>query len=155
VSTQMRGNVDFGFQNRPQVCCIHFRDVPRADPTLALNERDYGLLGRRSFVSSVPSPASNKGFVRLDEHAVAAKRAARSVITHRLTNAMPDEPAGFEIDAKDAGELICAEALLAAAQQMHCLQPGVHRNVAFLENGADFDGERLPAGIAFVDADPG
>lgn len=35
------------------------------------------------------------------------------------------------------------------------LQPDVHRNVAVFENGADFDGERLAAVAALVDADPG
>jgi hypothetical protein len=155
VSAQVRSNVDFGFKDGPQVRCVHFGDVPRADPTLSFNERDDSFLGRWSFVGPVPRFAADKGFVCLDEHALAPKWATRTIVAHSFPDAMPDEPAGFEIDAKDAGELICAEALLAAAQQMHCLQPRVHRNVAFLENGADFDGERLPAGIAFVDADAG
>jgi hypothetical protein len=48
VSAQMRSNVDFGFQDRPQVCRIDFRNVARADTSIAFNERDYGFLGRRS-----------------------------------------------------------------------------------------------------------
>lgn len=38
---------------------------------------------------------------------------------------------------------------------MHGLQPNVQLDMAALENGPDLDGKGLPAGIAFVDADPG
>src|SRR6266446_526150 len=155
VSAQVRRNIDFGFKNGPQVCCIHFRDVSRAHPTFALNERDHGFLGRGGFVRAVPRPATNKGFVRLDEHAVPAERAARTVVAHSFPNAMTDKPSGFEINTEDPSELICAEALLRRAHQVHCLKPNMQRHMARLEDGSDFDGERLTARIAFVNADAG
>src|SRR5208283_5202436 len=94
-------------------------------------------------VSPVASPSADKGLVRFDECTFAAERAGRTVIPHRLANAMPDEPASLEIDAKDAAKLICAEAFLRRAHQVHGLKPNMHRNVALLEDGSDLDGERL------------
>src|SRR5205085_7122017 len=77
-----------------------------------------------------------------------------AVIFHGFANAMPNEPAGFEIDAENAAELVGAETLLAAAHQVHGLEPNVQRHMAFLKDGVDLDGERLPARPTFVDADP-
>jgi len=126
-----------------------------ADTAFTLDERDYGFLRCRSFVSSVPRPSTKRGFVCLDEHALAAERTAGLIVAHGFAYAMPDEPTSFEIDAEHAAELICAEALLATPEQMHRLQPDVHGDMAFLKDGSDLDGERLAAGVALVDADPG
>jgi hypothetical protein len=101
-------------------------------------------------------PIHGISFVALDDHAFAAERAIVAVTGHHgFADAMPDEPASFEIDAQGAAELVSTETLLAAAHQVHRLQPDVHRHMAFLEDGADFDGERLAAGIALVGTDPG
>src|SRR5207245_2589807 len=78
VSAQVRGYVDFSLKNGPKIGCVHLRDMPRADAAVPLNERDHSFLGRRSFVSPVPRFAANEGFVRLNEHTVAAKRPART-----------------------------------------------------------------------------
>jgi hypothetical protein len=100
-------------------------------------------------------PVDGVGFVRLDDRPFAAQRPRAAVVRHhRFADAMADEPSGFEINTEDAAELICAKTLLRGAHQVHGLQPNVHRHMAFLEDGADLDGEWLPTGVAFVDADP-
>jgi hypothetical protein len=95
-----------------------------------------------------------EGLINFDSLSKAAERTSGTVIFHGLADAMADEPPGFEIDAEDAAELICAEALLATAKQMHRLEPDMHRHMALFEDGADLDGEGLAAGVALVDADP-
>lgn len=74
---------------------------------------------------------------------------------HGLADAMRHEPRGFEGHPEGAVQLVAADSLLAAAHQEHRLQPEMQRNVAGLENSSDLDGERLPAGVALVGADPG
>jgi hypothetical protein len=74
---------------------------------------------------------------------------------HSFPYAMSNEPAGLEVDTQHAAELICAESLLAAAQKMQGLKPYAHRDMAFLEDGADLDSERLSTSVAFIDADAG
>jgi hypothetical protein len=68
---------------------------------------------------------------------------------------MPDEPAGFEIDAEDAAKLVRREAFFARTNQMHGLKPNVHRNMALLKYRPDLDSKRLAAGVALIDAKPG
>jgi hypothetical protein len=96
-----------------------------------------------------------EGLIDLDGLPETAERSVRAVVLHGFANAMADEPPGFEINAENAAELVCAETLLAAAKQVHRLEPNVHRHMALFEDGSDLDGKRLAAGIALVDADPG
>ena len=154
VGAKMGGLVDFTFKDGTQVVCIHVRDMAGADAAVAFNQRDDGFLGRRLPVSAVPGFAAHKGLVNFHEHPFAAERAGKSSLHHGLTDAVSNEPSGFEINAKNTGELICAESLLAAAHQVHSLKPNMQRYVAFLKNGADFDGKGLAAGVALVEADP-
>src|SRR5437868_1674378 len=113
-----------------------------------------------SFGGEVPVVAALGSFplavvslVNLHDLPCSAER-RQHVIPHRLANAMADEPAGFEIDPEDAAELICGEAFLAAANQMHRLKPNVQRHMALFEDGADLHGKRFAAGIALVGAEP-
>src|SRR5258706_10875651 len=68
---------------------------------------------------------------------------------------MAHEPCSLEGDAKSAVELVRADALLAAGDQIERLQPEMQRHVALLEDGADSDAELAPAGIALVEAKAG
>lgn len=154
IGAQVRSLVDAGFQAGPEVSGIHFRDMLRADATLALDQGDNSLLWRRMPIGAVASVSADEGFVRLDKHAFAAERSLRRNVDHCFADSVPDEPAGFEVDAKDSTELICAETLLRRAQKVHGLEPDMHRDMALLENGSDLNGERLPAGVALIDADP-
>ena len=154
IGAQVRGFVDASFQDRAQVRGIHFRHVLGADAAVALNQRHDSLFGSGLPIGAVASPTADESFVSFDEHAFAAER-AKAAFAHRLADAMPDEPAGLEIDAEDAAELVCAESFLAASKQVHRLQPDVHRDMAGLEDSADFDGKWLATGVALVDADPG
>jgi len=120
-----------------------------AIPTLALPAK-FGMQnpGRATFLVAI------EGLVNFKSLPFAAQR-ARAAFVHRQPNAVADEPAGFEIDTENAAELIRAEALLARTHQVDRLQPDVQRDMARLEDGPDLDGERLPAGVALVNADAG
>lgn len=68
---------------------------------------------------------------------------------------MRHKPSGLEGNAQGAGKLVAGNALLGRAKQVHRLQPQAHRDVAVLENSANFDGELFPALVALPEADPG
>src|SRR4051812_38339185 len=68
---------------------------------------------------------------------------------------MRHEPSGIECDAEGSGELIGGSAFLPGAQKVHRLEPQVHGHLAVFEDRVDLHGERLPAGVALVDADAG
>src|SRR5580704_4789584 len=139
-------------------------DFVRTRPAAAFNESD----DRHAITASAASPAvlgmqkpswaaflvDGIGLIRLGDFAFAPERTGAAFV-HRQSDAMADKPAGFEVNAKNATELICREALFAGAHQVHCLEPNVHRHVTLLEDGSDLDGKWLPAGVALVDADPG
>ena len=75
---------------------------------------------------------------------------------HRFADAMRHEPRGFESDAQECGEAGCElMPFFDSSNQEHRLQPDVQRDVAALEDGADFDGEGLAALVALVEADAG
>lgn len=95
-----------------------------------------------------------EGLVNLKGLAFAAERAGTAFV-HRLADTMTDEPAGLDIDAENAMKLVRADPLLAGADEMNRLEPDMQWNVARFEDGPDLDGERFPAGIALVYADPG
>src|SRR5690606_10274067 len=89
-----------------------------------------------------------------DDAAIAAER-GHIVAAHRLTDTVRHEPSGFEGDAKDTVKLVARNALLAARDQIHRLQPKAHRNLAVFKYGADLHGERLAALVALVRANAG
>src|SRR4029077_15742139 len=74
---------------------------------------------------------------------------------HRLANAMPDEPRGFQPALKGALKLAGTDPLFRGGHKVDRLEPYAHRHMAFLENGADLDVEGLAARVALVKADPG
>src|SRR5262249_48751048 len=94
------------------------------------------------------------GFVDLDDLAFAAywPHPNRS---HCLTDAVRQEPSGFESAPQSPVQLVGANALLRRSHEENCLEPVSHRDVAGLEEGADFHSEGLAAGVALVGADPG
>ena len=67
---------------------------------------------------------------------------------------MAHVPRCFHMHAQGSAKLVCADAFLGRAQQIHGLKPDVQRRVAVLEDGADLDGEGLAAGVALIEADP-
>src|SRR6516162_2318048 len=78
--------------------------------------------------ASLPSV---EGFIDLDGLAFAAERIGAAFV-HRQSDAVPEEPAGLEIDPKDASKLICAETFFRRAHEMDRLQPNVQRHMARL-----------------------
>src|ERR1700726_456575 len=68
---------------------------------------------------------------------------------------MAHEPRRFQRHAQDAMKLVRANALFAGRHQVDCLKPETKRDMAGLEHRSDRGAERLPALIAFVNANPG
>jgi hypothetical protein len=98
--------------------------------------------------------AANEGFVNLD-NATARAKARKGIVAHGFTDTVGHEPCRFQGHAKGAVQLVAGNALLACAHQIDGLQPQVHGNMAAFKDGADFDGKRLAASIAFPQADAG
>jgi hypothetical protein len=157
IGPQVRGNVDFGFKNGSQIHGSHFRDMMGTDAPFAFYQSNDSFLGGGCLVGAVPGSTANESLVSFDELSFAAERAKVTdiEIRHCLTDAVRQEPCGLQGDAEDAVQLVAAHSFLAGAEQVHCLQPHVQLYMAGLEDGPDFDGERLPTGVALVDADPG
>src|SRR5207248_2379234 len=91
------------------------------------------------------------GFVHFDVSAHLVKRTA----LNRQSEPVHHEPRGFLGDAKIAGDLVAADAVLAVDEHPHRGQPLRERDRAVLEDAADLDGELLPATLALPDAPGG
>ena len=104
--------------------------------------RALGLLG---------AVVTDKGFVHFDG-AAALPEYFKAIRLHRLADAVPHEPRGFEGHAEGAVQLVGADALLAGCDQEDGLQPKAQRNMARLEDGPNLHGKRLTAVIALVGA---
>src|SRR5256885_615465 len=98
--------------------------------------------------------AADIGLIDFNRATVRAER-GKAALAHRFTNAVRQEPSGLDGQAQGARQLVRADALLAAGDQIHGLKPHMQRNLAALEDGAHADGEGLPALIALVEADTG
>lgn len=95
--------------------------------------------------------ATDESLIDFNHATIGAER-RQVAIGHGLADTMPHEPSGFEGDAQGAVQLVRADTLLARHNQEDRLQPDVHLDVARLEDGSNFDGERLAARIALVGA---
>jgi hypothetical protein len=158
VGAKVRSLVDPSFKNWAQIRGVHFRDVVRADAPLAFDQGDNRFLRGRRSVGAVAGLATDEGFIRFNEFAFAAERAAivtNTDIGHGLADTVRQEPRGLQTDAENAVQLVGAHAFLAGTHQMHCLQPDMQLDVAGLEDGPDLDGERLAASVALIDPDAG
>ena len=116
----------------------YVRDMKAADPTVALDQRQYRRL-RRDLALPVCRLAADEGFVGfhnliLAAELIAADRAGASIFDledgHCLADAVPEEPRRLEAAAKGAVKLAGCNALFAAAHQVDRLKPDVHRDVA-------------------------
>jgi hypothetical protein len=145
--------IQVGANDRQNVLFLDAIDVERAGRAAALNKRQNDMLVVRAALCFHAGLSANESFVDLYNRALAAHR-SQAALAHGFTNAVSNKPSSFEIDAEHSTELIGAEALLATAKQVHGLKPDMHRHMAFLENGSDFDSEWLAAGIALVCAEP-
>ena len=67
---------------------------------------------------------------------------------------MRHEPRRLEGNPKSAVQLVARNALLGRTNQMDRHKPVTHGDMAGLENGPDFDAERLTAGIALPKPNP-
>jgi hypothetical protein len=96
------------------------------------------------------------GFVRLDNHILAAKRTGIFDLQHghRFSDTVPEEPCGFKAAAKRAVKLASRNALLTAAHHVDRLQPDMEWDVARLENGPHAHCEGLAASATFPEAGP-
>ena len=75
-----------------------------------------------------------------------------AVVRHSFADTVRHEPRGLERDAKDAMQLIAADAFLTAAHQVDGLQPEVQGDVAVLKDRAHADGELRAAITALLEA---
>lgn len=121
---------------------------------MPFDKRDHSLLWCGLPIGAITSTAADEGFIAFDELTFAAERCLRRNVDHCFAEAMRQKPCGLNGNAEDTGELMGAEALLAGRHQVNSLEPHVQLDVAGFEDSPDFDSERLPAGIAVVDADP-
>src|SRR5579863_9689983 len=120
-------------------------DMKRTGRAAAFHKGQHRHLVMAASADGLALLAANESFVRFDSLAFAAHR-REAAVAHRLANAMAHEPGGFQGDAEGAVKLVSADPFLRRTNQMDCLKPKAKWNVARLENGSDFDGERLPAG---------
>lgn len=97
---------------------------------------------------------ADESFVGLDDLARTAHR-SHTDNAHCFTDAVRHEPSGLESDAQSPRKLIARNALFARAEQIHRLEPQVHRDVAILEHRADLHGELFAALVALVEANAG
>jgi hypothetical protein len=157
VGSQMRSNINFGLKDWAQICGSDLLDMMGTDPPFTFDQSDDGFFRRGISISAVPGSAADESFVRLNKFALAAERpgVVNVEVHHRFAEAMRQEPCGLQRDAEDTMQLVGAHALLAGAQQVHCLQPDMQFDMAGLEDGADLDSEGFAAGVAFVDANAG
>ena len=88
-----------------------------------------------------------ESLVHLYVAAITAKR-GYVVRAHSLADTMRHKRSGFQSSAKNAVQLIAGNALLAASDRVHCLQPKAHRNLAVFEDGADLHSKGLAALVA-------
>ena len=159
VGVQLRLLVNLAHQDRPQIGCGNAGDMHRADAAVALHQREHGFLAPTSAKTAlgvfaamaVLFLAAYEGFVRLYRLAFAAQGINRSVL-HRFADAMGQEPCSLHAALEHPLNLAGRDSLLAGAHQMDHLQPQVQGKVRRLEDSPDPNSERLPAGVALVQA---
>src|SRR6185437_2086192 len=95
--------------------------------------------------------STNERLVDFDRLTLATHR-REIAVSHRRAEAVRHEPSRFQGHAQDAGKLIAANALLAAAKQVRRLEPDMERDRAVLEHRPDPDRELLAAGVALPEA---
>jgi len=66
-------------------------------------------------------------------------------VPHCLADAVPEEPRSLKRNLQHPVKLVGANALLAGANKVDCLKPLVQRQVAFLKDRPDANGELLAA----------
>jgi hypothetical protein len=154
VGHQMAFAVNVRVVDRDNLLFGYIVNVEGTRRPAALNEGKDGVLMANppalGFNARLPTDV---GLVNLYRPALAA-HGSKATCTHGFADAMTDEPACLEVNTENAAELICAKSFFAAAEQVHCLEPDVHRDVAFFEDGSDLHGERLTAGVALVGPNP-
>src|SRR6185295_2316739 len=92
-----------------------------------LHKSQYGILvGAAAATLGFTLLAADEGLVSLhDATAAGATHRSKSAATHRFPDPMGQEPRGLISDLQNAVELVRADALLTAAEQVH----GLHRLV--------------------------
>jgi hypothetical protein len=128
-------------------------DTERTRLSSSLNQRQNNAFVRRTAAFGRALALANEGLIGLHECA-SATHGFKPAVAHRFSDTMANEPSSLEIDAENSGELIGAEAFLAAAKQVHSLKPNVHWHMTFFKDSPDFDGEWLAAGVALISANP-
>lgn len=96
---------------------------------------------------------SRESLVNLNNFAFAAERVG-CADRQRFADTVAHEPSAFQRNAQRPRKLVRTDALLAAANHMDRIEPIAHLDMAVFEDGPDFHGELLAAGIALIEADP-
>ena len=137
------------------VCSGHIRDMEAANPPVALDQRQHGSLGR-NLALAVCRLATNEGLVAFDNLICAAERIGRinSEFSHCLSDAVSEEPRGFQTTAEGSMKLTGGDALFRRAKQVDRLKPDMHRDMAGLKYRPHPHRERLAARAAVPQAGP-
>lgn len=129
-------------------------EVHGTDVATALNQREHHRRRLRIERSTGSLAGLGRlgqiGFVSFDRLAGTTDRASIGSRCHRMANTVSHEPSSFHAAAEHPLQLAGADAFLGRTHQEDRLQPVSHRDVAVLENGANFDGELLTALIALA-----
>lgn len=154
IRHHLGGRMDVRLDDRQEIGRTGALDVEGPGRTATLNQcQDRVLVGIAALLRHVLLLPDER-LVDLHDRALATHRRQRAS-RHRLAQAVGHEPAGLDRHAERAGELVAADALLAAAHQVHGLEPLVQFDMAGLEHRADRHTALLAAGVALVEARPG
>jgi hypothetical protein len=159
VGHYMRGRMHVCLDDRQQVRSSGPADMEGHDAgafRAPLNEGHDGVLVSVATTDHGAFLTPDEGLVDFDDPTLATER---SVVNadhlHGFPDAMTEEPSGLHATAEGPVKLASADALLAAAHQMDGLQPEPERHMGRFKYGPHANGERLAAGIAFVEAGTG
>jgi hypothetical protein len=152
VNHQSAFSISVICENFTYYFCIHFLDMKRTDRTAALHQRDHlALMIGATFSVAFWPLGSDIGFVGLDYFPGTAHW-INTDNAHGFAQAVRHEPCSFQGHTQGPAKLVAANALLTGGQQIHCLQPKPHRDVAIFEHGPNLNGERLTALVALINA---
>jgi hypothetical protein len=153
ICEKLRLVADLFHQDRLERGRVYVGNVIRARSARSINQRENFVFvhGFEADLGRLASGnAAVKGFIRLNDPAVATHQAATRV--EGLTDAMSHKPRGLVGNSERAVELVTAHAFLGRAEEIDRLQPDVERDLAALKHGAHGYRKLLAAVLALPQA---
>lgn len=161
IGYQGAAKISILHDDAPNAVGVDALNLDRSRAALALDQSDdlhlvapAGLAAPALAIDEFLALPTPKRFVDFQRLPLAAERPRAALVVHREPDAMRHVPGGFHVHAERPLKLSGADALLAAAHEIHRLKPEMQRRVTGFKDGADLDGEGLAAGVALVSADP-